>query len=417
MYIWLVNANEPVPYGDTEVRLFRMGILAEILADAGHEVVWWSSTFDHFNKLQRSVKHARVQLRDNMELRLLRTDSYKKNVSLARMFSYNYLSKRLIGEMEKESRLPDIILCSVPIIELAEKSVEYGNKVSVPVVLDMRDMWPDIIANLFPKPFRWLARILLTPLRRKMERACRGAFAIIGITSHFVDWGLGYAARPKGKLDRFFPHGYKASKNSKSDTAEFWKDHGVSPGDFNVVFFGGLGRQFEIGNVIEAARLLEKQDRPIKFIICGSGDYLSDYKEQTRDAKNIIFPGWIDRKDIDSLMTMAKVGLAPYKSKEDFMASLPNKVFEYMSGGLPIVSSLKGEVEALLKEYNCGITYENNSPDSLAKSLISLYDSPALLNSMGSNGENAYLSRFRAEKVYMDLANYLVEVTNEYKSR
>jgi glycosyltransferase involved in cell wall biosynthesis len=395
-----------------------MGILAEILADEGHNVIWWSSTFDHFNKVQRSSKDEIVTLRENLELRLLRTTSYKRNVSIARMFSYNLLSKRLYSAMESDEKKPDVILCSIPIIELGEKSVEYGKNKSVPVILDMRDMWPDIMTELFPKPLRWFGRILLNPLYTKMKKACRGAFAITGHTKHFVDWGLTYAGRSKNSFDRHFPHGYKATNGpavNSASSVEFWEKMRIDQEHFNVVFFGGLGRQVEMDTVIDAAIMLDKKKLPIRFIICGSGDYLTRCREQVKELDNIKFTGWIDRNYIDTLISMAHVGLAPYKSKKDFMASLPNKIFEYMSGGLTILSSLKGEVQELLEKENCGITYENNNPESLVTALTFLYENPSELEKMSQNSKNAFNSNFTAEKIYTDMANYLVEVIAEHR--
>src|SRR5688572_12390199 len=49
--VWLVTAGEPLPLGKQEQRLLRAGLLARYLVAAGHEVTWWTSTFDHTSKL------------------------------------------------------------------------------------------------------------------------------------------------------------------------------------------------------------------------------------------------------------------------------------------------------------------------------------------------------------------------------
>ena len=55
----------------------------------------------------------------------------------------------------------------------------------------------------------------------------------------------------------------------------------------------------------------------------------------------MLFPGWVNKPEIWILMRIAQVGLAPYRSTEDFIISIPNKAIEYMSAGLPVISSLK----------------------------------------------------------------------------
>ena len=52
MKVWLVKLGEPLPV-DGNRRLHRYGILAEMLSQKGHEVTWWTSTFDHWDKKQR----------------------------------------------------------------------------------------------------------------------------------------------------------------------------------------------------------------------------------------------------------------------------------------------------------------------------------------------------------------------------
>ena len=50
--VWLMRASELMPTIDGKDRLLRMGLLAEELTNRGHEVIWFSSTFNHFTKKQ-----------------------------------------------------------------------------------------------------------------------------------------------------------------------------------------------------------------------------------------------------------------------------------------------------------------------------------------------------------------------------
>jgi hypothetical protein len=54
MRVWLITVGEPLPLDGPGERMLRTGILAAFLAARGHEVVWWSSSFDHVRKRQRS---------------------------------------------------------------------------------------------------------------------------------------------------------------------------------------------------------------------------------------------------------------------------------------------------------------------------------------------------------------------------
>jgi glycosyltransferase involved in cell wall biosynthesis len=109
-------------------------------------------------------------------------------------------------------------------------------------------------------------------------------------------------------------------------------------------------------------------------------------------------------------MRLSRVGLAPYPSKPNFSLNMPNKPVEYLSAGLPILSSLRGDLETLLASADCGMTYPNGNAAALADYLIRLYDAPGRLAIMSRNAQSLYLQRFTSDKVYGDLIHYLEEL-------
>ncbi len=124
----------------------------------------------------------------------------------------------------------------------------------------------------------------------------------------------------------------------------------------------------------------------------------------------MVFPGWVGAAEIWTLMRMARAGLAPYHNSKDFRSSLPNKSIEYLSAGLPLVSSLTGELERLLSEHGCGVTYVEGDAGSLAASLSSLYDDGARLEAMAANAAALFAEKFTAEKVYGAMCRYLEDL-------
>jgi glycosyltransferase involved in cell wall biosynthesis len=379
--------------------------------EKGHQVVWWTSTFDHTQKKHRFSKDTSIEIKDNFKIKLLHSLGYKKNISLTRILDHARIARKFkkISEVEPQ---PDIILCSLPTLELSLAATEYGIKKHIPVILDVRDLWPDIFVELAPKWSQGVAKLLLQPMFSTVRSACTKSTAITGITPAFVDWGVNYANRERSEQDRDFPLGYSRVTPTQEAIAaaeKFWLQQGIRPrnNEFIACFFGTIGHQFELDTVIHSARKLAEQSRAIRFVLCGRGDNLTFYQDLARGCNNIIFPGWVGAAEIWTLMRMSSLGLAPYRSRKDFCASLPNKSIEYLSAGLPIVSSLQGTLENLLSNYNCGITYANNDPDSLASILIELYDCPEQLQILSQNASTLYKGMFVAEKVYENMIDYL----------
>lgn len=421
MHIWLMTVGEPLPTDGGNDRLHRVGTLANIISGKGHEVVWWSSTFDHVRKKQRYQEDTLIEFNSNLSIRLLHGITYKRNISIQRIINHIWIARKFAQLAPVVRPRPDIILCSLPTIELSYQAALFGEESGIPVVLDMRDQWPDIFLDLAPSWARIPTRIMLDPMYRQIRQACTKATAITGITPQFVQWGLGYAGREAGEFDRDFPLGYSAEEPEKKEVNEAnlrWRKLGIGEdsAEFICCFFGTIGRQFDLEPVIQAARMLGGGERKFRFVICGDGEKLTYYKNLAKDSGNIIFPGWVGRADIWTLLRKSSVGLAPYNDVPNFTLNLPNKIIEYFSAGLPILSGIEGVVGELMAENGCGLTYEPGNHKDLVARLIELYDNPDSRNRQAENAHNLFHKRFTAEKVYGEMVEYLQQVVESHNA-
>ncbi|MBE0604259.1 MAG: glycosyltransferase family 4 protein [Deltaproteobacteria bacterium] len=415
MRVWLIKVGEPLPTDGADERLFRMGMLAGLLVRSGHEVDWWTSTFDHVRRLQRSGEDAVTVMSDRYRIRMLHATGYRSNVSVARYLNHRHTAKKFRKNALSEPK-PDIILCSLPVPELCVEATRYGREHGVPVVLDVRDLWPDLYVEVAPAWCRGIARRILEPLFGMVRKACSEATAIVGVTPEFVAWGLGNAGRAAKEWDREFPMGYQRAelpRQEREGALSRWRDRGITDNAFACCFFGAMGRQFDLDTVIDAARMLQGSGRLFQFVLCGKGDRLDEYRGKARSCPNVLFPGWVNRADIWALMGRSQVGLAPYLNKPNFTLNLPNKPVEYMSAGLPIVSSLSGVLARYISESRCGVAYEEGNPESLVEALIRLYDNREELRSMAESSRGLYERSFVAEKVYGEMIGHLCRIAGE----
>jgi glycosyltransferase involved in cell wall biosynthesis len=419
MQFWLIECGEPLPIDKEKGRLWRIGLLAEILLSRGHSVTWWASTFDHSHKVQRHHKDICIQVQDDYKIFLLKGPAYKKNISFKRILNHRMIARKF-ARLAGTQPLPDLIHCCLPTLENSYEATKFGLAHKIPVVVDIRDMWPDIMLDVLPKKLKPLSKLLLTPMYQSVRNSCMHATAISGMTSAFVDKGLYYANRSRSTWDRDFPFGYPSASLDDATIKkayDFWKQFGIQPNNrqFIVCFFGALSPRMELKTMIKAAVRLNGMEKDILFVICGKGEEEQNCRRWASANKNVIFPGWVGLAEIRALMQMAAVGAIPYPSTEDFSASIPNKTVEYLSGGLPIISSVKGVLKELLSQNSCGITYENNDEESLVAVLTNLYDNPELLTSMSRQSRQLFESEFKAEKVYSEMSAYLESVASHYK--
>ena len=399
MHIWLITVGEPLPTDPGDPRLWRSGLLARHLIDQGHSVTWFSSTFDHFQKRQRADRNVSMDF-EGIRIELLKSTGYRKNISLARFVEHAGIA-RAFARRARELSKPDVILCSLPTLELCAEAVAFQKRERIPVLLDIRDLWPDVYYRVVPKVFKPLLRIVLHWQERKASLALRNASGIIGVSPNYLDWGLAHAERSRGDLDATLPIGYHFDELS-NDEVEKGRNRLFSLGITNhrtiVWYVGTMGFSYDLMPVIKAAHKFEmRPDSPL-FVISGIGDFEGHWKKQAEGLSNMVFTGWISRLEIGWLRQNASIGLQAYAFGAP--QGFATKTSQYLSAGLPIVSSLAGENADFLRSSGSGIIYDANNPESCYKAIDRLISDRKLLGEMAANARRAFDDYFNANVIF-----------------
>lgn len=405
--IWLITVGEPLPINvGQNPRLLRTGRLARCLTERGHKVLWWTSAFDHFSKHHHTTGDASFQTEGGM-LRLLKSTGYRSNVSFRRFIEHAGVARKFAREA-RALPAPDVILASLPTVELAFAAVEYGRERGVPVLLDIRDLWPDVLIDVLPPSWRWLSRLLLGAMVRRATQAMARCDALIGVSEGYLQWGLRYAGRARRAKDAVIPLGYVAPKalRAPAEVGQQLAGSGVKLDATLCWYVGTFGRQYDLAPVIGAARLFQAAGRDdVQFVISGEGELGPRWHAEAKGLRNVVFTGWIGADEINWLRGHAAIGLQPYVAGAP--QGLANKLFEYLSAGLPVVSSLSGENEALIAIHDCGLTYRPADAADCHRQLTRLLDDAALRRRMGENGRRLFETDFNADSVFERLMNHL----------
>lgn len=404
-----MTIGEPLPLPREDARLWRCGLLAKTLSDRGHSVVWWSSSFDHIGKRFFSDDlHDRIVL-GGVSIRLLHGVAYRRNVSIRRLLNHVQIAMHFRQRIKSSCEPPDLIVASFPTIELASVSVRAAIKFGVPCVVDVRDLWPDIFLRSIPTGLGWIAGVALLPYVEMTRSALSGATALTAVSSGYLDWALKYAGRRAAALDRVFPLAYQRTTPTSADLHFSEKLLGQSAKTQIAVFAGSFGRTYDLGTVIEAARILESNGGSnIRFVLCGTGERESEWRRSASGVSSVIFTGLLAAGQLAAVMEKASIGLAAYAKGAP--QGIPNKLVEYAAYGLPVVSSLSGEAKQLIESNRIGVSYSAGDPCGLAARLRELEASPASVSAMATRARSLYDSNFGASAVVSDMAAYLEDV-------
>src|SRR5260370_22708904 len=181
-------------------RLMRAGMIADHLVRAGHDVTWWTSSFDHVAKYQRCSGHRTEVLAANYRIHLLHARGYRTNRSPGRILHHREIARAFTQRAAGEPA-PDLVYCCVPTLEVTEAALAYAIPRGIPVVVDVRDLWPDVFLTVVPAGFRTLLRIALTGEIRRARRIFRAATAILAVSEGYLQWALRYARRARTAWD------------------------------------------------------------------------------------------------------------------------------------------------------------------------------------------------------------------------
>lgn len=392
MKILLVNPFDKLP-GES-FRDQRYTILYRLLK-AGHQVRWISSDYHHWSHSGRDGNT--LPPNDRQNITLIPVPRYRRNLGLQRPASHLLFSLRALSWLKSSGFNPDLIVCVAP-VEAMYLFARYGRKTGIPVVLDVLDLWPDLFVKAFPKAFRGVGRALLAPYYWMSRRALAMADLVTSVSRSYTEWAMARGGRKDHQNATYYYLGGVGPKGEYN--------YGKSREVLTCLFAGQLGFNYDLETVIGAARRL--RDRRVEFLIAGEGYKLGQLRKMATGLGNVKFLGWLGFEALQDLARGCHLGLNAYT--REATQSVPTKLFDYMSMGLMVVNSLKGEAAEMIEGRSIGESYAAGDPDSLAAVISRLsLDMPRVVE-RGALARTALEREFLAEDICRRMIEWLTDV-------
>ena len=410
--IWIVNPFDGLP-GES-LRAGRYAFLSRTLANMGHKVTWWSSNFYHATKRFRNQGQASIEMSDNLRIILLRTPRYHKNISLQRVWNHYVYARQLKAQAANCQETPNVIIASSPPLLAANTAMNLAKRLGSKGIVDIQDIWPEQFEVAIPKNLRPIARAFLLPLRRFASRTYDQADAITAVSHTFLQRALS-ASRDKNKKSMMLPLGVDLSLHGDclgkpADDMRYIKRN---ENEFWAIYIGTIGKSYDIKTILDVAERLSYSYPSIKFLIAGSGPDYAKMRNHAgkKELANVIFTGLLDYHQLVHLLDQCDIGLNAFAAGAK--NALPNKLFDYLATGLPIINSVKGELESLIKREHIGLQYEAEDAESLAKAIVGLHHNPQERWIMGQRARKLAEERFDMNKEYPKFESFIHEVLSK----
>ena len=157
---------------------------------------------------------------------------------------------------------------------------------------------------------------------------------------------------------------------------------------FVAMYVGAHGTYSSLGTVLDAADRL-RDDPSVRFVLVGGGDQKAALQAdaERRGLANVVFVDPVPKRDVPAWLARADVCLLPYQDRPLFAGALPNKTFDYMGAGKPVIAAVPpGELSRLVERSGCGFAIPPEDPDAMAATIRSLAADRALAARLGAAG-------------------------------
>jgi glycosyltransferase involved in cell wall biosynthesis len=376
----------------------RVEKIVSSLAEHGHEV--------HL-VCRNLLRRPEEEIHDGIHihrLRAFRNDRLAQALTFPAFFNPVWISR--ISGVVRDHAIRMLIVRDLP-LALAASAV--GRCYGLPVILDMAENYPAMLQDIWKFESVSLSNIVLrNPL------FARGV-EMLAIRS--VDHLLVVIDEAKDRLVR---RGVKPEKISivsntpRMNGLEFpaeRQDRYSQGSTLSLVFVGGLEPIRGLDSVLEMLPTALHSIPSLQFIIVGGGRWEDDLKTKAHSLGldgHVVFAGRSDYRRALFEVSRSDIGIIPHWVTSHTNTTIPNKLFEYMLLGKPVIATKIAPVSRIIREAGCGITYRDER--EFVSALLALQDS-ATRTKFGENGRRAVREKYNWEQESHTLIGAITEVS------
>jgi glycosyltransferase involved in cell wall biosynthesis len=275
-----------------------------------------------------------------------------------------------------------------------------------PFLLEIRDLWP-----AFAVQVGVLRNPILIRLSEWLERfLIQRADTVVVNSPGFID----HVRQRGAKMIECVPNGADVSLfEAKTDGNAFRRKYGLE-GKFIVLYAGAHGMSNDLGTLLHSAQLVQSQQE-IVFVLVGDGkEKLSLIKQAEQMClRNVLFLPPIAKTEISNVFQAADACVALLKPIPLYGTVYPNKVFDYMAAGKPVILAIEGVIKQVVEEEKAGIAVPPGDAPAMAAAVLQLAGNPPLAAECGQNGRRAILERFDRQKLAGQFERLLLKMVEK----
>lgn len=330
-----------------------------------------------------------------------------------------YFSPRwtsLLSKVVNDVRPDAIIARDLP---LCPTALQVAAPRGIPVIFDMAEHYPAMMRAIFEsgrqKPVDYVVR---NPrmVSRVEQRCLRNVDRVLVVIEEAIDRLVADGVN----ADRIHVVG-NTPERARAASSQARPGKGETE-PLDIVHLGVLEIPRGVMELVESLAILRDRGVNVRLRLIGDGRDRALFEQRARELElgpdRVEFLGFVsDRKDVLRMVAEADIGAVPQRVSEASDSIIPNKIFDYMAAGLPVLSADSRPCARVMRETGAGVVHRSGDAASIADAIMTLRD-PALRERCGEAGRRAILERFHWERDAAELLRAVeLSVTRESRTQ
>lgn len=243
------------------------------------------------------------------------------------------------------------------------------------------DAHEDLPAEIYTKD--WipaLARRPIASFARRIEAKGAAHFSAIVAATPAIAAGFANSAKRVVNINNYPLHGELAPRPQVNSVRD------------SVCYVGGISA---IRGIREAVSAIAKTDSRLLLAGKFTNNELRNEVMQYDGWRKVEEYGFVGRDRVSEIMTRSFSGLVTFYREPNSINAQPNKMFEYMSAGVPVIASNFPLWHEIVVDNECGLCVNQNDPNDIAAAIRHLHANPHVVQRMGENGRHAVEKKYR----------------------
>lgn len=271
----------------------------------------------------------------------------------------------------------------------------------IPYVVHVQDLWPESVTDSGMVGNSKANNVIRNVLQPWLKRAYGNAAGLIAISP--------------GMRQLLIDRGNKAERCSvvynwaMESTLEVKPAASFTDDGLRLLYGGNFGLMQDLKTVIEAARTYD-DTADFTLDLAGGGMEETDLHTAADGSPNINFLGRLSKEDVAKKYLEADFQLVTLKDIPIFRTTVPSKLQASLGSGVPVITTVQGDVAQLITQHNAGLVAEPENPESLAAAFRTAYQMTAAERAqMGANARKLYVEKMSQNAAMASVESILTD--------